>query len=143
MTIRKTIADKIFKKVCEKFEYVPDEMEDYACVGEWTSYADDVNEGNIFESDIDNFAFTCADMLISAGLKENEVMVVTCNDEDGLSHVVCAVEDIDNGLVWALDNRSNCVYDWKRTKFLFGEHYDWKHYSKMDDFGTWHEVVQS
>lgn len=139
MTIRKTLGDKIHKKVISRFEYVHDK-EQYDEMEHWTSHADDVLEGNIFQDDCDGFAFTCCELLIKEGLPKEDVMFIVCHDETGSGHAVCGIQDGESGKTWILDNRANRVYDWTVDYQVHGDHYEWNFFMKFDEPGQWYEV---
>lgn len=97
----------------------------------WTSYAKEVRRGLAFAGDCDDFAMTCAELLLEEGLDPWLVICRTPRLMGGEMHMVCLVEELvlDNLLpvVQPLAGVSAMGYRWGE-RFKFDQHinrYKW------------------
>jgi len=124
-------ANKIHKDVLSCFTYVSDK-EQYGKIEHWTSHAVAVTENKEFSGDCDDFALTCAELLIKGGVPKNEVSIIYCLTEEGDGHLVCGY--YLDAKTWILDNRRAYVYVWD------GRSYTWKYFMKFSEPGEWYDV---
>jgi predicted transglutaminase-like cysteine proteinase len=97
----------------------------------WNSFARTVRNGEPFVGDCDDFALTCAELLLARGVPADEVHVITCYTETGVYHAVALAGD------WVLDNRHRSV----RSRGAVP--YRWKLAMRLDQPGRWRKFSSS
>jgi predicted transglutaminase-like cysteine proteinase len=121
------MEDRIFKQVKNLFIWTSDK-EVFKQSDHWKSFADEVERGEVFKGDCDDFSLTCAELLVRNGTALDRIKLVLCKVETGTGHLVC----ISRNLV--LDNRQRKVLDWSELP------YTWISSMGMDELGIWKTV---
>ncbi len=149
----------VFRQVKRKFIWMSDQ-ENYGIPEHWKSYADEVQGGQVFQGDCDNFALTCAELLLrnrvdtrigaetewrpgNNNLSEvccgilnrynvisSGVRLAFCFTEAGEGHLVCVAKD-RKGKDMVLDNRQRGVWHWTQIR------YNWISSMRLDEPGVW------
>ncbi len=92
----------------------------------WKSFVDEVEQSTIFFGDCDNFALTCAELLVRKGMEPGLVRLSFCQvPPEGWGHLVCIADQM------VLDNRQRAVWHWTKLR------YDWVSSMRMDEPGVW------
>jgi predicted transglutaminase-like cysteine proteinase len=120
----KDLARKIHKLVKEHFIWKSD-MEIHGVPEHWKSYADEVEQGQVFYDDCDSHSLSCAELLIRQGADPTKVRIAFCYTETGGGHLVCIADG------WVLDNRQRDIIRWDKLP------YEWVKSMRMDEPGTW------
>jgi predicted transglutaminase-like cysteine proteinase len=120
------LLQKVFDQVGNCFIYTPDK-EQFPTLNYdvWDSHADDVEQGKVFKGDCDDYAMTCAELLVRGDMAPEDVRIAFCVTEMGDGHLVCIGEN------FVLDNRQRNVWEWDRIE------YTWEKSMKMSDPGVW------
>lgn len=118
------LADKIFKQVKDLFIWTSD-MEVFKVSDFWRSFANEVERGEIFKGDCDDFSLSCAELLIRKGIEKSKIRLALCIVETGDGHLVCIVDN------FVLDNRQRSVMEWDKLP------YQWIESMRMDELGVW------
>ena len=105
-------ANSVQKRVKRLFNYVPDSVQ-FDRPEHWKAHADAVRDGIVFDGDCDDFAMTCAVVLVGEGASESDVGIVYCNTERGTPHLVCLYKG------WVLDNRADWAISWDKTGYEY------------------------
>ena len=109
---------QIHRKVLRLFRWAPD-IDTFGATDWWESFADQVERGETFTGDCDNFAMTCAELALRSEHPPNTIQLALCYVETGGYHAVCFVgsECLDNrhrsAIRWHL-----LPYRWDRSMFL-------------------------
>ena len=119
--------EKIHAKVLRLFTWAPDQ-ETFDRFEYWSSFADDVEQGKPFTGDCDNFALTCAELLVREGYDKEDVRLVTCWVETGGYHIVCTHKG------YVLDNRQRNIMHWGQMP------YKWDKAMVLSEPGVWRKV---
>ena len=111
------------REVKRLFNYVPDQVQ-FDRPEDWREHTDAVNRGESFSGDCDDFAMTCAWLLIERGAKD-DVGIAFCKTKSGTHHLVGMYKG------WILDNRHNWPVAWDSVG------YEWISVMYMADPGNW------
>lgn len=111
-------------EVLALFRWAPDQQT-FGEPEHWLSFADKVELGHSFVGDCDNFALTCAELLIRRGLDSSLVRIAVCWTETNEYHAVCVAED------FCVDNRL------RRTVLFHELPYRWHKSMRMNQVGVW------
>ena len=122
------IASSVHREVMGLFTYEHDTPTESG-YEVWDSFADTVRRGEPFYGDCDDFALTCAELLLSRGVDRSSVHVLTCYTETGIHHAVAIADG------WALDNRQSTI----RTRDSLP--YEWRLAMRLDHPGRWREFT--
>lgn len=118
------IADKIHSSVYSLFTYVTDE-EQHGIREQWDMHVAEVDAGEKFSGDCEDFAITCVELLLRTEEKR-DVALVYCLTSDGGGHMICVYKRM-----WALDCNYPFVYRMSRE-------YTWKYIMTLDKPGEWY-----
>ncbi len=100
----------------------------------WKSFADEVEQGKVFRGDCDNFALTCAELLVRKGMDPAMVRLSFCQvPPEGWGHLVCVAKD-HKGKDMVLDNRQRGVWHWTQIR------YNWISSMRLDEPGVWRDA---
>jgi predicted transglutaminase-like cysteine proteinase len=113
-----------FREVHNHFVWAPD-MEVFGEPEHWSSLADNVERGEVFKGDCDNFAMTCAELLLRRGIEPVNIRLALCWTETAEYHAVC----IAHGEL--LDNRQRRLRHWASVP------YRWHRSMRLDKPGEW------
>ena len=117
-------------EVARLFDYVPDSVQ-FDRPEDWRSHADAVRRGERFQGDCDDYALTCAELLVEDGADPSETAIVYCKTENDVAHLACLYRS------WILDNRHDWPVDWSRIG------YDYISAMYLSAPGEWREIVNS
>jgi predicted transglutaminase-like cysteine proteinase len=123
----KDLARKIHKLVKEHFIWKSDQ-EIHGVPEHWKSYADEVEQGQVFYDDCDAFSLSCAELLTRQEADPAKVRIAFCRTETGGGHLVCVAEG------WVLDNRQRDIIKWDKLP------YKWVKSMRMDEPGIWRKA---
>lgn len=115
---------KVHAEVMRRFIWAPD-AETFGVPEHWTSHADAVDKGQLFEDDCDGFALTCAELLLRRGVPREDVRIALCWTETGEYHAVCIASDM------LLDNRQRWTIPWSKAG------YKWDKSMRLSEPGVW------
>jgi predicted transglutaminase-like cysteine proteinase len=87
----------------------------------WSSFSEDVLHGKIFYGDCDNFALTCAELLVIEGFEKKDIRIALCWTETNEYHAVCVYKNE------VLDNRHRRVIPFNEIK------YKWHKSMRLDE----------
>jgi len=110
------------------FEYVPDSVQ-FDRPEHWMSHADAALNGETFAGDCDDYALTCAEVLVERGADPADTAIVYCKTENGTRHLACLYRS------WTLDNRHEWPVDWSQIGY---EYISAMHLSAP---GEWRQMV--
>lgn len=119
--------EQIHRKVLRLFRWAPDQ-ETFDRWEYWSSFADDVQTDKPFVGDCDNFALTCAEVLLREGYDAEDVRLALCWTETGEYHAVCVCKGI------VLDNRRRFTVHWGKLP------YKWDKGMRLSEPGTWRNI---
>lgn len=123
-------ARAVFGAVKRLFRYSSD-RELFGVPDKWVDRSEWVLAGKVFEGDCDDFALTCARLLLEyKPVARGDIRLVFCQTETGEYHVIVVVAER-----WALDNRQRHVY---RLDVLRG--YRLIQYMQLDQLGVWFDL---
>lgn len=121
------IVRSVFDQVRGLFIWAPDDqvfgMPEY-----WSSFAREVELGQSFTGDCDNFALTCAERCLQRGIKAQDVRIALCWTYTGEYHAVA----IAHG--WMMDNRQRLIRHWSSVP------YRWDKSMRLSEPGIWREA---
>lgn len=106
------------------FRWAPDQTT-FGEPEHWLSFADKVELGQSFVGDCDNFALTCAELLIRRGVDPSLVRLAVCWTETEEYHAVCVADGL------CVDNRLRRVIPYDKLP------YRWHKSMRMDRIGVW------
>ena len=115
---------QVHAEVLRHFVWAPD-AETFGVPEHWTSHADAVDQGQLFEDDCDGFALTCAELLLRRGIPREDVRIALCWTETNEFHAVCIATHL------LLDNRQRWTIPWNVA------HYRWDKAMRMSQPGVW------
>jgi len=118
------LAKKIHKQVKDLFVWTSDQ-EVFKVSDYWKSFADEVQKGEVFKGDCDDFTLTCAELLFRNRVEKSRIRLALCEVETGSGHLICVVGNL------ALDNRQRAVVEWNNLP------YKWIESMRMDEPGIW------
>ncbi len=119
--------EQIHAKVLRLFTWAPDQ-ETFGRFDYWSSFADDVEQNKPFRGDCDNFALTCAELLVRQGYDKEDVRLVACWVETNEYHLVCTHKG------YVLDNRQRHIMHWGMVP------YRWDKAMVLSEVGVWREI---
>lgn len=120
----KDLARKIHRQVRNHFIWTADKKT-FGELEHWRSFADEIERGEVFMGDCDDFCLACAELLIRQEADPAKVRIALCKVETGGGHLVCIADG------WALDNRERSIISWDLLP------YTWIKYMRMDNPGKW------
>ena len=123
------IYEEIFYKVMRHFVWVSDKELHPTYWDHWDSYADEIERGETVKGDCDNFAMTCAELLVRAGIDKHLIRLAACQLWSGENHLVCIAAG------WCLDNTQRGVWAWNTMP------YTWISSMRMDEPGVWRKLA--
>lgn len=116
---------EIHNKTFELFTWKSDQ-ENFGRFEYWRSFADHVERSEPFTGDCDNFALTCAELLMRNGYEKDQISIAVCQTETGGWHLVTLYGNL------VFDNRYNSIMELESLP-----HYTWDKYMNMSDIGVW------
>ena len=115
----------IHHKVKRLFTYTPDQVQ-FDRPEDWRSHADAVENDEPFKGDCDDFAMTCAELLVRQDDTDpSNIGIAFCKTETGTPHLVCLYDR------WILDNRREWPVEWDSVG------YEWISVMYMSEPGKW------
>ncbi len=117
---------KVHAEVMRRFIWAPD-AETFGVPEYWSSFAREVELGQSFTGDCDNFALTCAERCLQLGISAKDVRIALCWTETGEYHAVCIASDM------LLDNRQRWTIPWSKAG------YKWDKSMRLSEPGVWRE----
>lgn len=122
------LAERVHRQVRYLFTYRSDKEQFPDDWDHWKSFADQVEAGEDFGGDCDDFCLTCAELLIRRGVDPKLIKICDVTTETGGRHLVCCAD------IWVLDNRFSYVFYWGDVN------YKWHRSMRMDEPGTWRTI---
>ena len=119
------VSKQVFRQVQRLFIWTCD-LENFGVPEYWKSFADEVERGEVFRGDCDNFALTCGELLHRQGIEPKLIRIALCWVENGGYHAVCICDG------WVLDNRQRAVWRWNQL-----QRYKWDKSMRLDQPGVW------
>ena len=116
--------NSVQRLVDRHFNYMRDRVQ-FDRPEDWRSHADEVERGDSFNGDCDDFAMTCAELLTRRGADKSEVGIAFCKTDTGVHHLVCMYKG------WILDNRRHWAVAWDKAG------YEWISVMYLADPGNW------
>ena len=128
-----------FREVHRHFLYTYDH-DQWEVPERWDSHPDEVERGEIFRGDCEDFALTTVELLLRRGIPKEACRLATCWTELDEYHAVAVVED-ERGVGWLIDNRMRTLRPWASVPG-----YRWHKSMRMDSiqpgkrFGEWRDA---
>lgn len=132
----KHINDDVFRLVHRALTW-KDDRDSLGVPEHWQSHAHRILQQSSYraEDDCDGYAITTAELCIHFGIDPSLVRIVLCQMQDGVYHIVCAVDDPATRTTWIHDNNESRVVPWESVN------YTWMRYMSYNDLGNWKQYV--
>ena len=117
----------VFRQVHGHFLYTYD-SDQWGVPERWDSHADEVERGETFKGDCEDFGMTCIDLLLRHGIEPEHCRLATCWTETNEYHGVAVVHG------WLLDNRMRTLRPWSTVP------YKWHKSMRLDKPGEWRDA---
>ena len=118
----------VFREVHSHFVYAFDQ-DVWGIPERWDSFADEVERGETFKGDCEDFAMTAIELLLRKGIKPEACRLATCWTETNEYHGVGIVHG------WLIDNRMRTLRPWSSVPG-----YRWHKSMRMDEPGVWRDA---
>ena len=123
----KDLARKVHRQVKDLFIWTADK-EVFGESDHWKSFADEVERGDVFKGDCDDFSLSCSELLIRQGTDPTKIRIAYCKTETGVGHLVCICDG------WVIDNRQRDIIAWDDLP------YEWHKSMRIDEKGIWRSI---
>jgi predicted transglutaminase-like cysteine proteinase len=117
----------VFREVHHHFVYAFDD-DVWQKPERWDSFADEVERGEVFRGDCEDFAMTAVELLLRKGIQPEACRLAVCWTETNEYHAVAIVHG------WLIDNRMRTLRPWATVP------YKWHKSMRLDQPGEWRDA---